>query len=388
MLRNGARAKFTSRHLPGSEIDQVVLEPSQLTHFFGPTIIKRSFTSLDRVPSHFIQAVIATEDHRFYDHDGVDKLAIVRAAIRNFVNGRIVQGGSTITQQMVRNFYLGQQRTFRRKTQEALLAILVERKLTKDHILQMYLNQVYYGQDGPAEIRGVGEASRYYFGKDVSELDYPEAALLAGLIQSPNRYDPFRYPGRALVRRNAVLNVMKTNGVITPHQYSKYVQARLMVQPQPKSTVQKAPFFWQAVYRELSRSYSREDLGREGLSIVTTLDEGLQDAAEKTLQEGLKKLDASMKKRTGKTLEGCLIAVDPHTGEIKAYVGGRNFGENQFDHILLARRQPGSSFKPFVYAAALESAFGAPASVTPATLVSDEEWDEELKRGGVATEKL
>ena len=234
MLRNGARAKFTSRHLPDQRSTRWSWSLLQLTHFFGPTIIKRSFTSLDQVPSHFIQAVIATEDHRFYDHDGVDKLAIVRAAIRNFVNGRIVQGGSTITQQMVRNFYLGQQRTFRRKTQEALLAILVERKLTKDHILQMYLNQVYYGQDGPAEIRGVGEASRYYFGKDVSELDYPEAALLAGLIQSPNRYDPFRYPGRALVRRNAVLNVMKTNGVITPHQYSKYVQARLMVQPQPE----------------------------------------------------------------------------------------------------------------------------------------------------------
>ncbi len=347
------------------------LEPLPLNSLFGSEYEKRTLVSFSDLPPHLIRAVIAIEDRRFFKHSGIDGKGILRALRSNFSKDNHLQGASTITQQLVKNFYLNPERTMKRKINEAVLAVLLERKLSKEKILELYLNEIYLGQRGPVSVNGVGEASRLYFRKDVRDLSVVEAALLAGLIQAPQRHNPYQHPENALNRRNKVLLAMKTEEYITEQQFQDYSNAPLGVQTFD-ATVARAPYFGEIVKTQVEQALGSEEMHSGNFRVFTTLDIDMQEAAEKAISEGLADIDRIRSKKTHKEAQACLIAIDPSTGEIKAFVGGKNFSKSQFDRITQATRQPGSSFKPFIYAAAIESAFESGAQLTPASLISDE----------------
>jgi penicillin-binding protein 1B len=360
---------FTKQELQAYE-----LEPIEITRLFASQYETRSLIRFEDVPRHLVNAVIAIEDRRFYDHGGIDFRCILRALKEDIFGKGRLQGASTITQQLVKNFYLTSEKSFKRKLNEATMAILLERKLTKNQILELYLNEVYLGQRGPISINGVSEASRFYFHKDVRNIDVPEAALLAGMLQAPRRYSPYLYMERARERRNRVLLCMKNAGNISTQQYEKFVNTPIVVQPD-NGKIGKASYFVDLLGGQLAAKYSPDDLHRRDFRIFTTLDFGMQQAAEESVADGLTKIDKIRFKKVGKQAQACLIAIEPSTGFVRAFVGGRNYSVSQFDRLTQALRQPGSSFKPFVYAAALESFFqGRSEMYSPATLVSDEPW--------------
>lgn len=360
-------------------INRYQLDPVLLSRIYDSNWDRHSTVSLKQVPEHLQEAVIAIEDRRFYRHSGVDGIAIVRAAVRNVINRACSQGASTITQQLARNLYLTREKSFRRKIKEALIAVVLEKKHSKNQILESYLNEVYLGQRGPMSIRGVSEASRLYFNKDVRQLTFQEAALLAGMIQAPLRYDPYNHPADALQRRNAVLQAMRDTGKITPQQYAMYSSSPMVVHPLPPEE-RRAPYFADFVVRNVQKSINAKELMHGRLAIHTTLDADMQQMAEASLETGLQRIDKYRFNKVHKRVEGCLIAVDPATGRVLAYVGGRDYSRSQYDRISQALRQPGSAFKPFVYSAAMESAFDSSQVVfTPATLVIDEPSNKEYQ---------
>jgi penicillin-binding protein 1B len=332
------------------------LEPEEISLFFGSERERRQLISIQQVPGHLIHAVLAAEDSRFYQHPGVDFKGILRAFITNLRHGSIRQGGSTLTQQLAKNYFLTPARTLTRKLKEVFISVVIELKYEKEEILEIYLNEIYLGQKGPVAINGVGEASYFYFGKPVKELSRAESATIAGLIKAPNHYSPYRDKERCLSRRNFVLTAMHDKGWLS----KEALQADLKT---PVKTVgftvhgKKAPYFVDYLEQQLKILYRPEDLTSLGLSIYTTLDSQVQSAAENALAKGLERLERMKpglrRDDPAQKLQGAIIVMQPGTGHILALVGGRNYSVSQFSRITQARRQPGSAFKPFVYLSAL-----------------------------------
>ncbi len=384
VIRFRGRLIAEIRELPRSkEMGAVLIEPELVGAYYGGDREQRELVRLSDVPSHLVDAVLAVEDRRFETHHGVDFTRIAGALIANLRAGSVRQGGSTLTQQLVKNFFLTPERTFRRKAQEALMAILVEARYTKKEILESYFNEIYLGQRGATAIHGVGEASRFYFGHSAAELSLAESALLAAIIQSPNRLSPHRNPEAAIERRNLVLELMRKQGRLELAEFERARAAAIDVAA-PVEEVGEARYFLDVLRRQLPDVYDRELLQTEGLRIYSTLDPGLQRAATRALVTGLEEMErlnpALVSEDPGKRLQGCLIAMRPQTGEIVALVGGRSYGESQFDRCTQARRPVGSVFKPFVYLAALEASSGEPV-VTNASLLDDSALEIETNEG-------
>ena len=365
----------TLRELPsGRERSVVLLEPETVGAYYGPDREQRELVRLGEVPRPLLEAIISVEDQRFDSHHGIDPLRIVGAFWANLRSGAITQGGSTLTQQLVKNFFLSPARTLSRKLQEAVMALIVELRYGKDEILECYLNEIYMGQRGSTEVHGVGEASRLYFGKSVRELTLAESATLAAVIPGPNRLSPFDQTERAKARRNLVLDLMLEQGRIDAAAHDAAVAEPLQPSPLVVEPAE-ARFFLDALRRQLPEAYDLEALSSEGLKIYSTLDPRLQRLAAQAVREGLKALEKRFPKLASKepeqALQACLVAVQPQTGQILALVGSRDYGESQFDRCTQAHRQAGSTFKPFVYIAALEPQAGEP-SFTLASEIDDE----------------
>ena len=297
-----------------------------------------------------VHAILAIEDHRFFQHSGLDPFGVGRALLRNAGDERIGQGGSTITQQLVKNTYLSPEKTFRRKYAEAMLAFALERRLSKEDIFALYCNEVYLGQRGAVIARGVEQAAAIYFGKELKQLSLGEAATIAGMIQGPSRYSPERHPDATKARRDAVLAAMVREGWISAEQANAETREPVAVVPLPDVAQSIAPHFIDYV----SRVAGSDDVSANTQRVYTTIDLDLQQLAEKAVQHQLDQLDKIYKGRNGKTRRRLSLPSIRHTGEVLAMVGGRDYGESQLNRATDAQRQPGSTFKPFVYAAALE----------------------------------
>jgi penicillin-binding protein 1B len=357
----------------GRSVDNAAIEPELLTSILSDQLENRRPVTLDQVPKHLQGAVIATEDIRFWYHPGIDPIGIFRALFRNVRARGVAQGGSTLTQQLVKNYYLTSERTFRRKIMEGIMAVILDAKYSKREILEAYLNDIYLGRNRSISIMGVGEAAHYYFGKPVSSITVSEAALLASMIRSPNNYSPFVSPARALTRRNTVLHLMLEQGKIDKATYDQAVAAPLPNRPfRDRVGLTSIPFYVDRVLQEMSRDYGIKDVKGRGLQIYTAIDLAAQDTAARTLEGGLSNLERSRRRlrNASSPLQGVIIHVDVPTGEIRALVGGRNYDLSQFNRALNARRQVGSLFKPFVYLTAFEPSLSGH-NITPATLVSD-----------------
>jgi penicillin-binding protein 1B len=348
-----------------------VFEPEVVGTVFDQQMEDRVPVTLDRVPKGVLDAIITTEDRDFFSHSGISWKRTLGAALKDVRRKGAVQGGSTLTQQLVKNMFLTPQRTLRRKAIEALMAMILEARYPKNEILEAYLNEIYLGQRGSVSVTGVEQASRFYFGKSVSQLELPEAALLAGLISSPGRYSPFRAPERAKERRTLVLKGMLETKKISKAEYDKAVDAPLTRVTKPAQGI-NAPHFVDFVLSQLKEK--TEAAKGDGLAIYTTLDPDLQNAAQTAVEKGLEELEKRYRRlrpREGvEPLQGALIALDPSTGAVKALVGGRDYQASQFNRVVQAQRQPGSLFKPFVYLAALSRRDLVP-PVTLATVLSD-----------------
>jgi penicillin-binding protein 1B len=348
------------------------LEPELITYLFDDSREKRRLVRYDELPENLINAVLAIEDRRFFSHPGLDPFRIVGAAVRNVRAESYIQGGSTITQQLCKNFFLTPEKSARRKILEAILAFVLERRAEKKEILELYLNEIYLGQAGSFSINGVGEAARMYFHKDVGNLTLTEGALIAGMIQSPNPYNPYRHVQRATERRNQVIRAMNEAGFIEQEAMERALAEPLRVRSGTMDTTD-APYFVDLVRTQLAQRYEPQDLNTQNLAIQTSLDLQLQGLAQKAVENGLDAVVKLIKRKDGKTPQACLIALEPSTGSVVAMVGGRSYGTSQYNRVTQARRQPGSTFKPFVYLAAFEAFFEDPAlpPITPATVVED-----------------
>ncbi len=347
------------------------LEPELITSIYDNEMEDRLPVSLSAVPKDVYNAIISTEDKGFYHHEGISIRGILGALWSDIHQGALHRGGSTLTQQLVKNLYLNPERTWRRKAIEALMALLLEARYTKDEILESYLNEIYLGQNGAVQIIGVEQASQVYFGKHVTYLTLSEAATLAGIIRSPNVLSPLKYPERAKPRRDTVLKLMLDQGMIDQKTYEEAVASPLSVTRFPR-TSRSAPFFVDLVMRQLRETYPETQLKTEGLRIFTTLDTIMQRSAEQALDTGIANLTKQYKAiKTSQTpLEGVMLTIQPGTGYVKALVGGRNYSKTQFNRAIQAKRQPGSLFKPFVYVTAMDPQRGASA-FTPATVLED-----------------
>ncbi len=322
-----------------------------LAEFF---IENRTPVSLSEVPDLLIKALIATEDARFYSHYGLDPRGIMRALSRNIRAGKVLEGGSTLTQQLAKILFLTPERSFSRKIKEMILALSIEQRYTKQEILTLYLNQIYFGNGA----YGIEAAARIYFGKSAKALSIAECALLAGLPRSPKHYSPFKSPQSALARRSYVLNRMISADIITRIQADEANRTRLPVHLSLK-TEGPAPYFVEYVRQRVEERFGSSILYSGGLNIFTTVNDELQQYAELAVASGLLKIEARNPAPPGSTLQASLMAIEPSTGRIRAMVGGRDYVRSQFNRASQAYRQPGSAFKPIIYAAALDKGFGA-----------------------------
>jgi penicillin-binding protein 1B len=356
-----------------AEVVDAALEPELLTSILSDQLENRQPATLNSIPKHLQDAVIVTEDVRFWHHPGVDPMGIFRAVFRNVRGGGVREGASTLTQQLVKNYYLTPERTYKRKIVEAFMAVILDAKYSKQEILEAYLNDIYLGRNRSISIIGVGEASRFYFGKPVTEINIAEAALLAGIVRSPNNYSPFVNPNIARQRRSTVLGLMLRNRKIDQAQHDQAMVAALPKKPfRRKSGLGSIPFYVDRVLQEMARDYGIKDVKGRGLQIYTAIDLNAQDTAARTLDAGLAALEKGNRKlrRSSSPLQGVIIHVDVPRGEIRALIGGRNYDVSQFNRALNAKRQIGSLMKPFVYATAFEPSLSNQ-NITPATLVSD-----------------
>ena len=354
------------------KVERVSVEPPMLSSLVSSGREKRRKVPLERIPKVAREAVLAIEDRRFYEHPGVDVVRTVGAIVTNVRGDKpYLVGGSTLTQQLVKNFFLTREKTYKRKVQEQFLAVTLERRLTKNEILELYLNEVYLGQRGSFAIHGVAEASRLIFGKDVTNLSLAEAATIAGLIQSPPVYSPFRNPERSKERRNVVLRAMADTGFITREAASRTAQEPLVTVARALDA--EAPYFVDVIGQAFAEAYPGLSTGTAIVDLHTTLDLHLQRLAQDAMREGLQRVDQLLAKKQVKAqAQGALIAVDPRSGDVLAFVGGRSYNQSQFNRVTSARRQPGSVFKPYVYLAAFEAAAAAGRTdLTPATMVDD-----------------
>jgi penicillin-binding protein 1B len=328
---------------------------------------------LPDVPQVLRNAVLVTEDARFYEHGGVDPRGILRALWTNVRKGRVAEGGSTITQQLVKSRLLHPERTLARKVNEALLSTVLEWRYSKDQILEAYLNEIYLGQSGGSAVRGVGAATRAYFGKEVHQLTLPEAALLAGMIRGPNSYSPATNPERARERRDVVLTRMRDLGKISEADYRRARKEPVRARTTPANGL-TAPYFVDYVRAELERNADIELADLHGVRVYTTLDPVLQRLAEAAVVKGMDRLETLRprlrRKAPEERLQVAMIVLDSATGQVRALVGGRDYRASQFNRAVVARRQPGSAFKPFVYLAAITPRNDA-TLFTAASLIED-----------------
>lgn len=348
--------------------DRLALDTPLITALVATGREKRRDVPLAQIPPRVVQAVLAIEDRRFYDHPGIDPLAIAGALWHYaFGDKSYMRGASTLTQQLVKNTFLTQERTPTRKVQEWIMSVALERRLNKEAVLELYLNDVWLGQRGSFAIHGVPEASRLFFSKDIANVSLSEAATIAGVIQSPPRHSPFNNPERSKERRNVVLKAMADAGFITEDAASRASREPLHVSA--RSLENEAPYFVDLIGQELQDKYKVTG----AIDVYTTLDLHLQKLAQDAVRDGLNRVDEILAKRKRQRAQAALVAIDPRTGEILALVGGRSYNQTQFNRALNANRQPGSVFKPFVYLAAFERALNEGRSdTTAATVVLDE----------------
>jgi len=380
MLIAGAAALWAFTILPRSLPSVTALEtlqPIQGTKIYDDNdepitelhVERRILVPLTQIPQSLRDAILATEDRRFYSHWGIDPIGVARAIVQNYRRGRIVEGGSTITQQLTKVLFLTPDKSLERKLKEAVLALELERRYSKDRILEMYLNQVYFGQGS----YGVEAAARTYFGKSVSELTVRESALIAGLPRAPTNYSPFDRPEAAKRRREVVLRRLVEFGTIKDEEAKRLAKTDLgLIPPERRRTT--GQYFIDYVQQTLEAKYGPDLVLKGGLNVYTTLNPTMQLTAEQSLREGLKALAgraaqaqpvAATGTRPGESPEGAVVTVEPQTGYVKAMVGGSDFFRSEFNRAVQAKRQPGSAFKPFIYIAALEAGF------TPASQIED-----------------
>lgn len=359
-----------------SDRTEWTLEPALLSSLYDKNREKRRLVHYDDLPPVLVQAVISAEDKRFFQHSGFDPIRIVKAAFVDIKDHRRAEGASTLTQQLSWMLYLSHEKTFGRKVAELMISIHLEHKLTKQKIFEYYANEVPLGRRGSFDIRGFGEAAQAYFGKSVRQLTLPESATLAGLIQEPSYRNPVHWPERARARRNQVLLMMMDNGYISRTEYDEACAAPLDIAKQGAESAD-APYFVDLVNEQLTDDFEANNFQDSGSRIYTTLDPELQRDAVEAVAVGMQPVDAILARRRKKGAnipppQVALICIDPHTGEIKALVGGRNYAQSQLDHAI-TKRPPGSIFKAFVYAAALNTGLtGQPNPITQSTIFSDE----------------
>ena len=355
-------------------VEAVRLEQPLLSALITANREKRRRVSLTLIPKHMVQAVLAIEDRRFYDHPGIDPIRIAGAIITNLKGDKpYLVGGSTLTQQLVKNFFLTPEKSMKRKLQEQFLAVVLETRASKDEILELYLNEVYLGQRGSFGIHGVAEAARLFFGKDVTNVSLAEAATIAGVIQAPYTHSPFSSPTRSRDRRNVVLQAMVDSGYAS--QASAERAGREPVETVRHGLDTETSYFVDVLGQTLTDQYPGLLGSTQPVDIFTTLDTNLQRIAQEAVSAGAVQIDEQLaRKRIKGRAQIALIAIDPRTGEVLAYIGGRSYSQSQFNRAFSAKRQPGSVFKPFVYLAAFEGAAAAGRmDLTPATVVNDEQ---------------
>jgi len=368
----------------GKTVDDVMLDAPLLTGMMTGTREKRRRVALDAIPARVQEAVLAIEDRRFYYHPGVDPIRILGAVYTNtFGNLPYLVGGSTITQQLARNFFLteqmleeqqSRQRSYVRKVLEQFMSVVLETRATKEEILELYLNDVYLGHRGSFALHGVAEAAKIYFAKDVRNLTLSEAALVAGVIQSPQIHSPFNNPDRAKERRNVVLRAMADAGYIADDAATRAQQEPLAVVA--RAVDNEAPYFVDYIGDVLDTTFPGITTKPGALDIYTTLDLNLQRSAQQAIRDGIDSVDtilARRKRGPQRVAQAALVSVDPRTGEILAFIGGRSYNQSQFNRAAAARRQIGSTFKPFVYLAAFEKAADeGTGDITPSAIIDDE----------------
>lgn len=336
----------------GNTLGTLRLDPKALGTIVPGIAEERLILRPEDVPAGLRAALIAIEDRRFEEHHGVDLRAIARAARANVRAGRIEQGGSTLTQQLVKNYFLDSRQTLPRKLQEAVMAVLLELHYSKDDILTAYANEIYLGQEGRRSIHGFGLGSQFYFGEPLADLELHELALLAAVIRGPSWYNPWRHPERVRERRDLVLERMSAAGAVSPDEAAAAASRPLGLRASGSGPTDYTPAFLSLVRRQLARDYSAADLARAGLVVFTTLDPMAQQAAEQALEQGIRRLESQ---GLGSKLEGAVVVTHPHTGEVLAAVGGRRLRFDGFNRAIGARRPIGSLVKPFVYLTAAET---------------------------------
>jgi penicillin-binding protein 1B len=365
LLEVSFRGRRISRVLrDGRPAEAAWLEPALIATYYGPDLKERRPVAVDEVSEDLVEAVLAAEDAGFFHHPGVSPSGILRAAWVNLRGRAVRQGGSTLTQQLVKNLYLSHERTLVRKSQEVVLALLLELRYGKRAILEAYLNEIYLGSAGGVHLMGVGAASRAYFGKDVSQLELDEAATLAGVIRAPAPYSPLQHPERAKQRRDWVLRRMLEIGRVDRARIEAALARPLAVAP-AAVTRRRAPYFADAMAEEAKRRFGLDELEDGGFTLFSTLSWSDQQAAQEAVEKGLAALETGYEKGNKAAkgpLQSALVSLDPRSGGILAYVGGLQYGASQFDRAGSAERQAGSAFKPIVYAAAFESGRATPAS--------------------------
>lgn len=358
---------FTGRQIArlqvdGAEGNPAILDVPVLATFYGSELRECRPVKLEELPPHVVQAFLAVEDHDFYGHPGISLRGILRAALVNMRHGKTIQGGSTITQQLVKNLFLTSERSYARKLREAFLAVALEERFSKKQILEAYLNEVYLGNLGGVNLIGIGAAARGYFGKEATELSLAEAATLAGLVAAPGRFNPLRYSDRAVARRNHVLERLGGLGWASADEV-KLARANT-VTPRPLfGALRRAPHFADAMAVEARQRYGIKQLAGAGYALFSTLDWQEQWSAERSVRSGLAQLEKRREKantKAARPLQAALVSLDPATGALRSYLGGRDYDRSQYDRVRQARRQAGSTFKPIVYAAALAGGVAQP----------------------------
>jgi penicillin-binding protein 1B len=371
----------------GQPLSSYELEPLLITGLSEDAAnrTKRRLIAYDEIPSNLVQAVLAIEDRRFFEHGGVNYWRLMEAIFRDVITGQKQQGGSTLTMQLARGFFLTPEKRIKRKIIEIVITFQLEERFSKKQIFEMYANQINLGQRGSFSIDGFGEASQTYFGKDMRQLDLAECAMLAGIIQRPNYFNPFRHPERTIERRNLVLDSMVETGAITKDQAER-AKAEPLHLTSASVDASEAPYFVDLVHDQLLQKLGERDFNREGLRIYTSLDPELQreatSAVESTIHVVDEQVDAMHRHhKPGETWvypQVALVALNPHTGQVLALVGGRSYGNSQLNHAV-AKRPTGSIFKPFVYAAAFATAVqgtllsGQSKLFSPVTMLSDQQ---------------
>ncbi|MYG19654.1 MAG: penicillin-binding protein 1B, partial [Gemmatimonadales bacterium] len=373
-----ARVRFRSngrisaiRDVEGNDLARLLLDPEVIGTSLGERSRDRVPVRLDEVPEHLVDALLTVEDRRFHEHGALDLRRIAGAALSNLRQRRVAEGGSTITQQLARTLFLSTDRTVLRKVREAAIAVALERRFSKQRLLEAYVNHIYLGQHRGAAIHGFGRAAQFYFGRDVSELTLGQSAMLVGIVRGPNVYSPHRHPERARARRDVVLRQMHAVGHLDDARRDAELEADPEIRRPPQRNFD-ARWYLDFMRRELAAADASLNPAGAGPAVVSSLVPELQRAAEAAVSNGIRSMERLRPRLTEQAapLQGALVALDPRTGDILAMVGGRSYGESQFNRAADARRQPGSAFKPVVALAALTP--GADPSYTLASVLKDE----------------